>query len=169
MRFNKICLVAVLIVMAFTMTACGEDNTTELEGTWAFTRDGSILTLGQNWNGMEGRSRYTIEFNEDRFEVTEHNYRHWSNLVGWSNSFTFNVLPDHRVESSERNQRADRGDTLYYTFSISGTFSIIDDSIEFVYDDGTISVVSFRSTENTLTVGEHGNIDRDTAVLHRVQ
>ena len=34
-----------------------------------------------------------------------------------------------------------------------GTFSITDDRIEFVFSDGSIEVMRFRRTENTITIG----------------
>ena len=55
----------------------------------------------------------------------------------------------HWIEFSGRNYTID---VYWLRISSSGTFSISDDQIEFVGDDGNISVLGFSRTENTITI-----------------
>jgi len=157
-----------------------ENTRTELEGTWGLTGHGQIRILGQNsgaeFNVSPDTPWYTITFSENRFEVIEYfRVELMRNMFSDPRRRSRNhgvFHPEGFADGSEilvTRRATQRGEEEFFIYSAFGTFSISDDTIEFIYADGTILVASFRSTENTLTIGSDRDINRGTSILHRVQ
>jgi len=156
-----------------------ENSRTELEGAWVIARgDGQISILGLEGFGIPlDTPVYSITFSGNRFEVTEYSLLAGSTLSRLQRRHRDGRIrvfhPEGYVDGSEIHVAVGTlhwgGVGRLYIYSASGIFSITGDSIEFVYDDGTVLLASFRSTANTLTIGRPGNVDRDTSVFHRIQ
>jgi len=160
-KFLTIGFFAMLLII---FTSCGSGG---LDGTWllqnedvldvattiSFNRGGFTITTG-------GRTSISRTLPNGEFGNVSDGRRGWRGRSISSSQF---------VREYTTTQLASTGIGVFTEFEhiyriyrvlTTGTYSIADDHIEFVFSDGHIDVFSFRRTENTITIGAIGTFHR---------
>lgn len=144
MSNRKIGFVVIFIVV-LTLTACG--GRTELEGTWARAVGGEVVY--DERFGLYDTPIQTVAFNGNRFTIINYFFHlHLQRHLPASGD----LFRGYEDESGEF-LGITSGGLTFNRFTATGTFSITDDRIEFIRENGTIQVISFSRTENTLRLG----------------
>lgn len=159
----SITIIAAISITAFLMLG----NRTELQGTWDLVYGSTIQTIDIEGYGDSIPIR-TLTFRGNYFEANAYASMLYSGQYGWLLFLLGPVmsgtpgfpewsygqgLPYGRVEHRVVYQNPD-----VYKFSHlsrSGTFSISDNTIELILNDGIIQVFTFESTQDTLIFGNH--------------
>ncbi|MCL2573484.1 MAG: hypothetical protein FWE34_02905 [Defluviitaleaceae bacterium] len=137
-------------------------QTTVLEGAWEHQPSGGQESM-VDISGYGVVSRISVTFIGERFYAIEY-MGHWWDRFMWGN------LPNSGTFWSNLNTLMVTGgvpredavgveivvnipeQSRWIRISTSGTFSITDDRVELVFDDGRIQVTNFTSTQNTLDI-----------------
>ena len=82
--------------------------------------------------------------------------KQWDNNIG-NLFFTEEIDRDSYILIKET--KKNRENIKYYKNELKGKYSLHDNKIEFLFEDGSINVLDFSRTENAITIGnEWGNI-----------
>jgi len=142
---NVLRIIVIMAVIGFSMIACSDDN--RLSGTWEFAGGRAGVT--------------TIEFVGNNFILTD--YPSLSRHQGQWGVFTeqwggIPAFSDGRINREALVRVSEEiwpvSELFQYRRVLNGTYSISDGQIELVFSDsGTINVLNFSRTENTITLG----------------
>ena len=131
-------IIAIFLVIVFSLINCGGNN--RLSGTWVsepmYDNVATISFSGKNFTITEYPA----------FNTEDYWWGWMSKSISGLDSNWFNKNKDQLTLNNIGWQ------TEIYKNVIDGTYSIIDDKIEFLFSDGEIKIHPFSRTENTMTI-----------------
>ena len=144
MKNQKHCIFnSILAILIFVLTlACSDSN--RLSGTYEINdarfRNATIAFNGNNFLITQFPAKNRITHYDG---ITEES---WGLILPFVERINMNALVLLRQENHGNNQ------AFYYRDETKGTYSISDDKIELLFENGDVKVLNFSRTENTITI-----------------
>ena len=146
MKNWKHCIfIGILTILIFCF-AFGCNGSKRLSGTWKI-------------NDSTNYGNAAIEFKGNNFLITQYpviridRYRDGTSSESWGRVLPFveRINRNALVLLREENYVRD-GVSFYYRDETKGTYSISDNKIELSFEEGSVKVLNFSRTENTITI-----------------
>ena len=176
MKSKRIILITLVAAFAVVLAACGAigGSTTELEGTWDYAdHQGRPMMTETALANYENSPIYSIVFAGSSFTIVSYmrfiRSRSFWEIIPPASYDGINGLIHGRYNVGQSEGEplfVELGGWEVRRFQHSGTFSITDDVIEFMMEDGSILTRRFEITANILTL-RHGNHGRATLRLRQ--